>query len=338
MDIYPNRSNDLVVNTKSATKHVLWALLKRESPYFREFVSQDSSGCILFPWDAEYDIETKILTSNHSSGFGANLTSLLGPLIYLARGNIFPREIATAGGFKNFCDQSSLRPLAQLFSKTNLLQTHQELAALGEYVYYVIYFGRFRNLHFDKLLCKVLRLYFRPLQALIDETDQFFVGRNVDSSNCLSVFIRGTDGAKGDVDAICTLARNYVLRNGEMTVLLHTDDLSVAQRALSRMSDLRVIVCDLLPLKPSNFNQQHLQPGLSPSEAGKRALITLLIMAKSKFLVVGSGQFSLWAVLLRGNTQGVFQFVAGGQQENVVYVRLLYWLVKVCRPELVLLQ
>ncbi len=337
-DSYPNWSNRLVMNKTNAMKHALWVLLKRESPYFREFATRDSSGNILFPWDAEYDIETKILTSNHSSGFGANLSSLLGPLIYLARGNIFPGEIATAGGFKNFCDQTSLRPLAQFFSKVNLLQTHHDLALLGKYVYYVNYFGRFRNLHFDKLLGTVLSVYFRPLQTLVDETERFFVDRNVDPSNCLSVFIRGTDGVKGDVDAMCTLAQKIVLRNRGMTVLLHTDDSSVAQRALFKMSDLRVIVCDLLPLKPSNWDQTLLQPGLGSSEAGRLALITLLIMGKSKNLIVGSGQFSLWSVLLRGNHRGVFQFVAGGQQENALYVRLFYWLVKICRPELISLQ
>ncbi len=326
------------MNKTNAIKHALWVLLKRESPYFRELVTQDSSGNILFPWDAEYDIEANILTSNHSSGFGANLSSLLGPLIYMAQGNIFPREIATARGFKNFRDQTSLRPLAQLFSKTNSLQTHHEPAPLGEYVYYVNYFGRFRNLHFDKLLSTVLSVYFSPLQTLVDETERFFVDRNVDPSNCLSVFIRGTDGVKGDVDAMCTFAKKMVLRNRGMTVLLHTDDLSVCKRALSVMTDLRVVVCDLLPLKTANFNQQHLQPGLSSSEAGKRSLMTLLIMAQSQFLVVGSGQFSLWAVLLRGNNRGVFQFVSGGQQENGLYVRLFYWLVKICRPELVSLQ
>ncbi len=122
------------MNKTNAIKHALWVLLKREGPYFRELVTQDSSGNILFHWEAEYDIEANILTSNHSSGFGANLSSLLGPLIYMARGNIFPREIATAGGFKKFCDQTSLRPLAQFFSKSNLLQIHSDLALLGKYI------------------------------------------------------------------------------------------------------------------------------------------------------------------------------------------------------------
>lgn len=316
-------------------KQALWTILKLESPYFREFVSQDSFGNVLFPWGAVYDIETKILTSNHSSGFGANLSSLLGPLIYLAGANIFPVELSTVDGFKNFREGTSSKPLAQLFTRTQLPIIHQDQARLGEFVYYVNYFGKFRNISFDRSLRTVLNYYFSPLQTLVDETDQYFVDKKIDPSFCLSVFIRGTDGVKGDVDAVCTFVRTHCYRNRVSAVLLHTDDRSVAKRALLNMFDLPVVVCDLLPLKSPNFNQQHLQPGLSPSEAGKLSLITLLIMAKSKFLVVGSGQFSLWAVLLRGNSRGVFQLVSGGQPENAFYVRLLYWFVKIMRPELV---
>jgi len=318
-------------------KHLLWELCKCESAYYREFVSRDNFGNILFPNDAVYGIDSKILISNHSSGFGANLTSLLGPLIYLARGTVFPAEISTITGFRNFCDLDSSKPLGQLFARVKLAASGQQSKPFATFVHYVNWKGNYRNIIFGELLRTVLSTYFSPRREIVGLADQFFAAHGIDPSTCLSVYIRGTDGVKGNVVDTCAFARKYFANNSAKVLLLLTDDLAVSKIVMSDLRDLPVVICDLLPLKPSNFSHQSVQPGFSPAEAGMYSLATLLVMAKSRFLIIGSGQSSLWSVLFRGNMHGVVQFQGNGHLQNHFYVRILYRLIKITKSNLVTL-
>ena len=318
-------------------KHLFWEIVQCESAFYREFVSRDNFGNILFPNDAVYSIDSKILISNHSSGFGANLTSLLGPLIYLARCTVFPAEISTVTGFRNFRDLDSPNPLGQLFARVKLATSGQQSKPFATFVHYVNWKGNYRNIIFGELLRTVLSTYFIPRREIVGLADQFFAAQNIDPSTCLSVFIRGTDGVKGNVGETCAFVRKHFASNKAKVLLLHTDDLAVSKIVMLDLRDLPLVICDLLPIKASNFSQQSSQPGLSPIEAGAFSLATLLVMAKSKFLIVGSGQFSLWAVLLRGNVQGVVQFQGNGHLQNYLYARILYRLIKITKPEFVTL-
>ena len=318
-------------------KHLFWEIVQCESAYYREFVSRDNFGNILFPNDAVYSIDSKILISNHSSGFGANLTSLLGPLIYLARCTVFPAEISTVTGFRNFRDLDSPNPLGQLFARVKLAGSGQQSKPFATFVHYVNWKGNYRNIIFGELLRTVLSTYFIPRREIVGLADQFFAAQNIDPSTCLSVFIRGTDGVKGNVGETCAFVRKHFASNKAKVLLLHTDDLAVSKIVMSDLRELPVVICDLLPLKPSNFSHQSAQPGLTPAEAGMYSLATLLVMAKSKFLIVGSGQSSLWAVLLRGNVHGVVQFQGNGHLQNHLYARILYRLIKITKPETVTL-
>ena len=316
-------------------KKAIFGILKREAPFFRERVVLSSHKTLLFRQETHYDPRTGILTSNEHSGFGSSLLSLLGPLLLLTNSKVIPARIETQSGFRNYCDAISREPLAALFERHGSGNQKSEHTSFGEFVYYPNNTGNFAELTLPKLLTDVLCTYFSPKREIVEVADQFFADNGLEAAKCLSVFIRGTDGPTQDVSQVCSFARRLYHERKLECIILHSSDSSVAVIAATLLRDLPVVLCDLLPLKPSSSSTFDPHPKISPSDCGRLSLATLLVIAKSGFVVLGQGYFSVWSVLLRGNCQGVFKFNIEGRLENPLYVRLFYWLVKISRPELV---
>ena len=318
-------------------KQILFKILKREAPFFRERVVLSHPKRFAFRQETFYDIQTGILTSNEHSGFGSSLTSLVGPLLLLNRGKILPTRIETQHGFRNYCESTSNEPLAELFEKYETGNQTRVLSRLDDFVYYPNNTGNFAEIKFSELLVDVLHSYFTPKMEIVGIVDKFFSDNRLDARKCLSVFIRGTDGPRQNISQVCNFARRLYQQTGAESILLHSSDASVVAIATYMLRDLQVVLCDLLPLKPSDYSTFDPHPNISPSDCGRLSLATLMVIARSGYVVLGQGYFSLWSVLLRGNCRGVFKFNIEGRLENPVYVRMLYRLVKSLKKELVCL-
>lgn len=318
-------------------KQLLFNILKREAPFFRERLVFGSPNKLEFRQSTFYDIKTGILTSNEHSGFGSSLISLMGPLLLLTRAKVIPARIETQSGFRNYCDAVSKEPLAELFAKYDTWNQERQLTSFDEFVYYPNNTGNFSEISFSKLLTDVLCTYFTPKTEINEVAEKFFADNGLEAAKCLSVFIRGTDGPKQDINQVCRFVRQIYHARGVESIVLHSTDVSVAATAENVLRDLPVIRCELLPLKASSHSTFDFHPNITPSDCGRLSLATLLVIAKSGFVVLGQGYFSLWSVLLRGNSHGVYKFNRDGQLKNPLYVRIPYLFAMYFRSGLVTL-
>ena len=326
-------------------KTLIKSIVYKESPlYLYGHGPFKTHNKIFFNHDAYFELETNTLVSDHSSGFGANLFTLLGPLMFLAHRNIFPSSIKTFVGFKNFMDKSTNEPLKDLFIAPQTLRAQStELRPPSFRPYYlnVCYYlnpwGNYKRITFCPLLTFVLDRYFTPKKELFDKADRFFKDKGIEPSSSMSVFIRGcdrySDATIPSINEVTKVTRKYFKNNNSKTIIFHTDDISIATKVMERLKDLPIILCDILPLKESNFTHQLPQPGMNALEAGQRSLVEMLIMAKVKNLITHVGGFSLWTILLRRHTDNMFNFKRNGHIKNPLYVRALYHSIQFLWPE-----
>ena len=169
-------------------KTLIKSIVYKESPlYLYGHGPFKTHNKIFFNHDAYFELETNTLVSDHSSGFGANLFTLLGPLMFLAHRNIFPSSIKTFVGFKNFMDKSTNEPLKDLFIAPQTLRAQStELRPPSFRPYYlnVCYYlnpwGNYKRITFCPLLTFVLDRYFTPKKELFDKADRFFKDKGIE--------------------------------------------------------------------------------------------------------------------------------------------------------------
>lgn len=167
-----------------------------------------------------------------------------------------------------------------------------------------------------ELLSPVVKKYFTPsleIQALVQELQQKY---RLDYANLSVLFYRGND--KVTETMLCPyeeylLYANQLLQtNPNMRFLIQSDETEFLQFMEAHLPPESVVVCyDEIRHMPKCVSTVDIEMKANIELFSKYYLAITLIMAKAKYVVCGSGNCSIWIMLYRGHSQGVFQNLQG---------------------------
>lgn len=315
---------------KRAARHV-------HADPFAYRIGSSTSLKIFFELDTYYDRRSGELVSNHDSGFGANILSVIEPLVALLSCGIVPTKIATQSGWSPYIDAPSSSPqsLSHIFGPVKIDRANMILSAFDSECFPAFFATSFeyRSLHcfanyysvsrspLGALFASVLEAYLPPSEAVLELTaaEEDRCGM---SNSSLSVYFRGTDSrthmaptrlpdASSFLHTLCSMRRLS-------HIVLFTDDCEIANFFTSQTDFVDVIVVELLPLLPPNA--MHSGPLRQYSDAGHKrgtaAHAFNSLLSRSHNLVLNSGGtacLTALSVLNRSQEARVWQYLRTGR-------------------------
>jgi hypothetical protein len=150
------------------------------------------------------------------------------------------------------------------------------------------------------------------VNSMILEMEQKY---NIDYENTITVFYRGNDKVKetniGSYDEFLNKTLEYSNSNPEKKIIIQTDDQSFLIYCKDRIDNNKIIVFDEIPSINSNSSiaVHHIIRLEDKKMFAAYFLAITKIVSKSNILITHSGNCGMWAVLFRGNTNNVHQYL-----------------------------
>lgn len=268
-----------------------------------------------------------ILRIHHNAGFFSCCTVKLKLLYeFLARANSLPKGIISHQ-FMHY-QSSVVQDLASFYFKENknnikFLPLSIKMTGDGFAPYWN---GQhYKNIKaFDELLPFVEK-YFTPSDIVEQYVNKIEKKYDINYSKTIGVYFRGLDKKiEADVPPYETFlekSEEVLNQNPDIKFFVQTDELEFRQAFLKRFPN-NSFYNEEMPTKSSiilnetqDQKEQLQHKGIhfdTPIEdrpfSGVQILSTALILAKCSQLILSTSNVSFWAVLYRGNTEGVFQW------------------------------
>lgn len=138
---------------------------------------------------------------------------------------------------------------------------------------------------------------------------------NIDYKKTISVFYRGNDKATetniGSYNEFLNKTLECSNSNPEKKIIIQTDDLDFQNYCKDKIDNSKIIVFDEIPSINSNPTiavHNTVRPDDKKIFAAYFLAITKIV-SKSNILITHSGNCGMWAVLFRGNTNNVHQYL-----------------------------
>jgi len=182
-------------------------------------------------------------------------------------------------------------------------------------------FEDYKLINFDGVI-PFVKKYFKPSQMVVDSITRYETKYNLDYNNLCSVLYRGNDKCTetnlGSYSEYIDKCREIKDKHPGTKFLVQTDDTLFLQEFISVFSD--AIFIEDIPTISNNSTTVHYQ---LPIDQRVNAAINFLaathIVSKSKIVVTHSGNCGLWAVLFRGNSNNVIQYLKNNVEDKVVW-------------------
>lgn len=155
-----------------------------------------------------------------------------------------------------------------------------------------------------------LRRYFTPSEAVVNRRNELMARHRIKPRKTITVCYRGTD--KGIEITLAPpseyleATKRILLQKPGYRVLVQTDQAQVRDYLMTELGD-RAFFLPEMPVTESNRVIHKLIPAEDKVDFGQTLLATVLIMAKTKYLVTHTGNMALWTVLFRGSTRRTVQ-------------------------------
>jgi len=150
------------------------------------------------------------------------------------------------------------------------------------------------------------------VNSMVLEMEQKY---NIDYENTIAVFYRGNDKVKetniGSYDEFLNKTLECSNSNPEKKIIIQTDDQGFLNYCKDKIDNSKIIVFDEIPSINSNPTMavHHIiRPDDKKIFAAYFLAITKIV-SKSNILITHSGNCGMWAILLRGNTNNVHQYL-----------------------------
>jgi hypothetical protein len=183
-------------------------------------------------------------------------------------------------------------------------------------------FVDYRDVNPSKL-APFIEKYFSPSGQVVSIAAGYEQKYRFDYSNTCAVFYRGNDKsletAIGGYDSFIIRAKELQSNNPNITFLVQTDEAEFLASFLHAFPT--AIYIDELPrINKQNSVMQDVLPIQERAEFGAKFIAATLVISKCNHLITHSGNGGLWAVLYRGTTKNVYQWL-NNSWERSRYVR-----------------
>jgi hypothetical protein len=175
----------------------------------------------------------------------------------------------------------------------------------------------YNTLDFNQLI-PFIEKYFTASKKVKDYTNKLELRYSIDYLNTAAVYYRGNDKCQetgiASYDVFFDKCKKIYEENNDIRFLVQTDELEFKDEFCKRFSNSFFI--NEIPMISKNKNMvihKLVLPDHRP-EFAIRILSMTQVIAKCKHLITHTGNCGLWAVLYRGNSNNVHQFLKATQQ------------------------
>jgi len=179
------------------------------------------------------------------------------------------------------------------------------------------------------VISHLVNKYFTPSEKIIENVEFLKNKYCIDYTNTCAIFHRGTDKINEteipDFSVYINKAREILEREPDIRFLLQSDDTKFIEKLTNEFPDnsfyfkdeiihvdLNLSVDQWRQVRGIPFYHGYFYKKTSDHfEYSKMFLAVILVMAKCKHVVCGSGNCSVWLVKYRGGSHGVHQFLNG---------------------------
>jgi len=178
--------------------------------------------------------------------------------------------------------------------------------------------GNYRRIDYTHIT-PLIRAYFSPSEAVLVEMHRIIDMLKIDPHYLVSVFYRGTDhwkeGATLDPQQYLSVTNKILSRDSRYKVLIQTDQAQIRDLFLHQFKRRCVFIEELpVTIRKDADSLINLQ-GVIPDKRRWNIvyMAAMVLLSNSKFVVNHTGNSACWVNLLRGNSEGVYQFSIKGK-------------------------
>lgn len=270
--------------------------------------------------------ENKILKINHNAGFFSCCTQRLRRIIDFYNENKFCPLVDSSEQFLFYKINPNI-DITDIFFE-NIIDSNIEIS---DRIFFTKLkdkidchsdqFTDYRLLNFDKINPFVEK-YFK-ISSVIERKIKFFEQKyNLNYDNLCTIFYRGNDKHTetiiGGYDEFIEKAKQIKLNNDSTKFLIQTDDELFLRAFLLDFPD-SIYFNELPRIHDKNTTVHYQLPIHNRTNAAVDFLCATYIISKCDKIITHSGNCGLWAVLFRGNSEGVIQYLKNNDIENDVW-------------------
>lgn len=179
-------------------------------------------------------------------------------------------------------------------------------------------FTDYKLLNFSEIL-PFVKKYFKITNIVMNKLNEYENQYNLDYSNICSIFYRGNDKyIETYIPPYSTFidkAKKIKDKHPNIKFLIQTDDQLFLDEFLIEFPD-SIFLNEIPRIHNNNSNVHYSLPINERANAAINFLASVLIVSKSKIIITHSGNCGLWAVLFRGNTENVIQYLKNNEIDD----------------------
>jgi hypothetical protein len=175
----------------------------------------------------------------------------------------------------------------------------------------------YKNLNFQALNPFIAK-YFSPSQEIVQILNTLVNKYSVNFSNCCAVYYRGTDKFietnTGDFQTYITKMEELYTKDPSISFILQSDNQNFIEAV--QMKFPNAIVFDE---NKTSYKKRGIHFENTPEDnytIQKYFLAICILISKCKYIIMSSGNCSIWMVFFRGNANNVIQFYSNKWYEG----------------------
>jgi hypothetical protein len=264
-----------------------------------------------------------ILKITHNSGFFSCYSKRLEGIIWFL--NTYKR-------LPDFVDSSEQFSLYKENVHTDLTPLYFDVNHVPIIHKHIIHFHNdmqfldYRVLDFNGIN-SIIENYFLPSNHVINMVGLYEKKYSIDYNNTCAVFYRGNDKA---TETNIASHENFILKaieikekNSSITFLVQSDETEFIELFLKEFPE-SIIIQEVPHMSKQNSSISHELPRGERAEFGVKFFAAVLVVSRCKHLITHSGNCGLWAVLYRGNSENVYQWLNNSWEHNPMSIFQLW--------------
>ena len=244
----------------------------------------------------------------HNAGFFSCCSVRLSDIVqYINHHKKIPEHVDSSNQFKWY--KNSDRDVTYDYFKED---TNVNITNLTINYYHTYQYHDYSTL--DPCIYPLVKKYFTPSQQIIDMITKMENKYNLMYDNICVLFYRGNDKITETrlcgYDEYIMYAKEVLKKNPHVVFLIQSDETEFIEYMSKQFPKSFYFRDEIRHMKKCN-NTVDIVFKEKNDEFSKYYLAITVIMSKCKFIICGSGNCSIWIMLYRGHSRGVYQNVNG---------------------------
>lgn len=260
-----------------------------------------------------------ILKITHNSGFFSCFSKRLEGIVwFLNKNKSLPDKVDSSEQFSLY-KENNLDDITSLYFKDNNINI--------KYKYHVNFHNDMQFLNYKELdfnsLNPIIEKYFSPSKNVSDQVLFYKKKYNINYENTCAVFYRGNDKF---TETNIAPYENFILKakeiknnNQNIKFLVQSDETEFIEAFLNEFSD-SIIIEEVPHMDRKNSSISDELDRNKRSEFGINFFGAVLIVSKCKYIITHSGNCGLWAILYRGDCNGIYQWLNNSWDYNPINI------------------